>query len=52
MRPLISLAKERERAGYRLELVWVPGAQEPDPDLEEELREHVGEFRVCVTEGG
>ena len=45
MRFLISLAEEREQAGYRLRLVHVLGWQIA-PDLEGELRSHVGE--LCV----
>jgi hypothetical protein len=50
MRPLIGLARERERAGYQLELVCVLVTLRPDPDLEEELREHVGELQVGIPE--
>ena len=49
LRPLINLARERERAGYRLELLEVMTFEQLDPYFEEELRKHVGEFRVCIS---
>ena len=45
-RPLISLARERREAGYKLELISLPVVQEFDRHLVEELREHVGEVRL------
>jgi hypothetical protein len=53
MKPLVNLARERERAGYQLELVCMLATQlddqQFDPDLKEELREHVRELRVDVS---
>ena len=43
---LVSLARERKQAGYQLGLVRLSVEYEPDLDLVEELREHVGEVRV------
>ena len=50
MRSLISLAREREQAGYRLEFIHVMGGQQLDPYLEGRLRKHVGELFVCISE--
>ena len=45
---LISLSKERKRAGYELEHFLFAVAHESDRDLVEELREHVPEVQVTV----
>ena len=46
-RMLVSLVKERKRAGYQLRLVsLVVGYDESHRDFLEELKEHVGEVRV------
>ena len=46
-RLLVSLVRERKRAGYRLRFVsLVDGRRGYDLDLLEELRKHVGEVRV------
>lgn len=47
-RPLISLVRERERVGHRLELVSISAIGRLDQELEEGLKEHVGELRVRV----
>ena len=49
-RSLINLTRERERAGYKLELVHVLSTQKLTPDLERDLRAHVGELRAEVLE--
>jgi hypothetical protein len=45
---LISLVRERKRAGHQLRLVRILYARESERDLVEELREHVGEVRTNV----
>jgi hypothetical protein len=45
---LISLVRERKRAGHQLRFVCILYVQESDRDLVEELREHVGEVRADV----
>ena len=52
MRSLISLARERERVGHRLELVQMPYTRRLNPDIVEELRGCVGEVRVGALEEG
>lgn len=52
MRPLISLVKARESVGHRVELVCITTDLEIDQDLEDELREHVGELRISSLVGG
>ena len=42
---LVSLAKERKKAGHQLGLVWLLASYEPDQDTVGELREYVGEVR-------
>ena len=50
---VIDLAKERKRAGHQLALVWVltDTWYGPDPNLVEELKEHVGEVLVKRWDG-
>ena len=43
---LISLVRERKRAGHQLRLVCLVVTHDSDQDLVEELREHVEEVRV------
>ena len=50
MGSIISLVRERDQAGYRLELVCVFGMPKLNNDLEEELRRHVGELQVRISE--
>ena len=44
-RSLINAVKERGRAGQRLELVHILATDNLSQDLEQEMREHVGELR-------
>ena len=48
IRPLISLVRERKRAGHQLRLLRLSTAPGSHQDLVEELREHVGEVKVKV----
>ena len=45
-RSLLSLAKERKRAGYQLELVRLLSSEGLVQDLTDQLKEHVGELQV------
>jgi hypothetical protein len=51
-RSLISLARERKRAGYQLGLVYLSAVQVSCQDLVEELREYVEEVEVGEWEAG
>jgi len=44
---LVSLVRERKRAGHQLGLVCLSSAYGFDEDLMEELKEHVGEVRIA-----
>ena len=50
VRSVISLVRERDQAGHRLELVCVFGTPKLDDDLEEELKSHVDELQVRFVE--
>ena len=50
VRSMISLVRERDQAGYRLELVCIFGTPKLDDDLEEELKSHVDELQVSFVE--
>ena len=50
MGSIISLVRERDQAGHRLELVCVFGVSKLDDDLDEELGRHVGELKVRISE--
>ena len=50
VRSIISLVRERDQAGYRLELVCIFGTPKLDDDLEEELKSYVGELQVRFLE--
>lgn len=45
-RSLVSVVKERERLGQQLALVRIFSGEKPSPEVEEELREHIGELRL------
>lgn len=47
-RPLVSLLRERKRAGHQLRLLRLLIVQGSHEDLMEELREHVGEVQVGI----
>jgi len=47
-RSLISLVRERKRAGHQLRLLRLSTVQESHQDLAEELRKHVAEVRLRV----